>query len=825
LTVVVVTLSLSASFPLFADENPRNDPGAREARTRRYVMATQHPLSAAEQAQLKAAGVAFEHPLTNGRYLVKIAGDTAAIETDPRVVTLAPLTAAQKVYRSAQRELARPKAAARVTVLFGDDVTLEQARSAITAAGAEVESPGAGFEILRALVVRGPATAVKALSDDNRVLAVAGPPLHRAADNAVAAQMSSVTPLFSAPYNLSGAGVQLSLFELGTVETTHVEFGGRVTSDFPAGSSADSHATHVAGTIAASGVNPAAKGMAPAAKVRVFDATVDAAELFDTKLAGLTALGSVADNNSWGFQLGWQPTTSLWTWFGNLEYLSGYDAFWTAGFDKIAHVAPTLYVHSNGNDALNGEPDLAGLYSGHHHVDDETGNPIEDETFCYSRNGTGTDCPVPACNAGPAHCEITPHPTYGAYTTSGLTSAAKNVVAVGSLLAPSKEISTFSSRGPTRDGRIKPDVVAKGQVTYSTIPGNLYGNKSGTSMSSPVVTGVTGLLVEQWRKSNGGASPQPQMLKTLLIAGADDIAIGNGGTEGPDYTYGFGLVDAKASVDLILADAAVKGSRIRTGSLAQGQSTETQLNVATAQNVRVVLAWSDPEVFTFDPATDLADKTLVNDLDVKVIDPSGATVFPYVLDPAHPSVAATRGVNTVDNVEEIEIKNAAAGAYRVIVNASRIGDTASTTQNYVLIANAALADAAPSCTDAYEPNESTAAAYGDVATGTTVTAKTCSATDVDFFRFSPNQAGTVRVRVTASDTPLTVTEYNAAGNATGNTINVAAGATTDLTFTISGAQREFISIKANGAVGSTAAYTATFTYPFATPARRRAAGH
>src|SRR5205809_6864926 len=109
-------------------------------------------------------------------------------------------------------------------------------------------------------------------------------------------------------------------------------------------------------------------------------------------------------------------------------------------------------------------------------------------------------------------------------------------------------------------------------------------------MSSPVVTGISALLVEQLRNFFIKQKTAYEMLKTLFIAGADDL-----GNPGPDYTFGFGLANAQASVDLILADNNTQ-SRIRTGTVSQGQEVETPLIVVTPGKVRVVLGWADPEV-------------------------------------------------------------------------------------------------------------------------------------------------------------------------------------------------------------------------------------
>ena len=67
------------------------------------------------------------------------------------------------------------------------------------------------------------------------------------------------------------------------------------------------------------------------------------------------------------------------------------------------------------------------------------------------------------------------------------------------------------------------------------------------------------------------------------------------------------------------------------------------------------------------------------DLDVRIVDPTGATVLPYILNMSTPSALATRGVNHTDTTEEVEIANALPGTYHVIVHGA-IGDTKSTSQ-------------------------------------------------------------------------------------------------------------------------------------------------
>ena len=94
-------------------------------------------------------------------------------------------------------------------------------------------------------------------------------------------------------------------------------------------------------------------------------------------------------------------------------------------------------------------------------------------------------------------------------------------------------VSYFSSRGPTGDGRLKPDLVAPGEKIRSTIPGGKMLVKDGTSMAAPHVSGVCALLMARHRELIG----KPRRIKEVLMATATDL-----GRE--RYFQGAGLVDA-----------------------------------------------------------------------------------------------------------------------------------------------------------------------------------------------------------------------------------------------------------------------------------------
>jgi len=738
-SLAALSVLIFANLAFAAGESDPKQVGPGRLEGRAMILQSSRTLTDADRAELANEGIFVRHALTDGRYLARVS-DRATL-TDSRVAAIAPLTAEMKIQRSALRETSRGKTWAELNVIFHDDVTFDDARQALLASGAALADPFATrFAPSHRIEVKIAPASLDAVAADERVLMVAGPRRMRVqSDNATTAELSHVTELYSAPYNLSGEGVTVSLFELAEAQSTHTEFGGRLTTHATGGGGSDkSHATHVSGTIGASGVNPGAKGMAPKVQIHQFCVTCGNGGLkyLEQKEDDLAPLGVVADNNSWGYVLGWSSEDGVPVWNDADIYYGAYDLIVAAPLDEISNDKNVLFVHSAGNDA---DPPSFSEFSQHRHVD-ENGDTITTKLFCYSVSGNGSDCPA-TCTGG---CETTKHHDTLPFDTIGVTASAKNVVTVGATLTQGTIVG-FSSRGPAKDGRVKPDVVARGFSVFSTIPTNAYGRSSGTSMSSPAVTGIAALLTEQWRKTFAGATPKPAQLKALLIAGADDL-----GNPGPDYTYGFGLVNAKNSVDAILADEG-KGQRIRTFNVAHGQTIEVPVVVSQAQKLRVVLQWADKPIIFVEGQSDIAAKALVNNLDVKVIDGSGNTTNAYVLDKNNPNANATTGLNTIDNTEVVEIANAAAGAYRIVVTGTNVPEGP---QEAVLVSSAR---AASPCLDLQENNDSAASAYGNLVPGQQVNAGLCSSTDVDFFKFVVTKTGPVSVTVTTGDTAVRVT--------------------------------------------------------------------
>jgi len=801
----LLLLLTAVALPLFAAARDIEAP-RREGRA--WVLRPAAALTPADEAELAGKGIVVKHALSGGRYLARVR--EGADLSDVRVGIAEPLTAEKKLHASAIRAVALARPLTELNVVFHRDVPFEEAREAVIAAGGALDVFALRYLPSQRLEVKVPSTAVMALAADERVFAIAAKRnVKIAAGNAVSAQVSRVTELYDAPYGLSGAGVVVSLFELGAGQATHVEFGGRLEVDATGGSSGDRrHATHVAGTIGAAGINAAAKGMVPKSSIYQFCVPVPGVNTCTTdwlvvKDEKLTQFGVTVDNNSWGYIWGWEPGTPP-IWNEGDKYWGAYDLTLSSPIDQIANERNILFVHSAGNDgtlpSFNNDE-----WRSHLHYNPETGDN-RPGTYCISKNGSGTDCPATTCTAG---CEAAQHHPLTPFDTMGTTASAKNVLAVGAVVT-NGTILAFSSRGPAKDGRVKPDVVARGANVLSAIPDNTYGTLSGTSMSSPAVTGIAAMLTEQWRRTTGGENPTPEQLKAVIVAGANDL-----GNPGPDYTYGFGLANAKASADLIRADEG-GGHRIRNFAFAQGAQEVQQVNVVVeqTQNLRVVLNWPDPAL-PYLGGDDIAAKALVNDLDLRVVDPSGVTWAAYVLDRNNVNANATRGTNNVDNVEMVEIPNAAPGVYRVLASAASVAEGP---QKAVLVANARTARP---CFDVQEISASNNSAdrATRVADHGTVYAGLCDQADVDFYSFVATQTGAVSVTIRTGDTALRAT---LTGTGISRVQDIPASSTAVLNADVNSVPNTItLEIEALGALGIEPQYSFTPEFPELRKPRRR----
>ena len=474
-----------------------------------------------------------------------------------------------------------------------------------------------------------------------------GRPIYFLTDNSNAAKTARtnrVHPGGSTGLNLSGSGYnKLGLWDAGGVRATHQEFtnnGPSRVTQVDAPSSLHYHATHVAGTMIAGGVLATSKGMAFEANLLAYDWGSDESEMAAAAVAGLEI-----SNHSYGFAHGWTNGT----WYGNTsistqeDYRFGFYSSYTRDWDLIAYNAPFyLIVKSAGND----------------------------------RNDFGTGYPPDGGTTG--------------YDCIGQRGICKNILTVGAVndvtnyTGPrSVSMSSFSSWGPADDGRIKPDICANGvslQSTYSNAD-NSYAYLSGTSMSSPSASGSLALLQQYYQNQHSGTPLRASTLKALVINTADE----SGASVGPDYSFGWGLLNTEVAANVITTEGT--SSLIIEDQLANGASNLIQLNVDGTSDLFVTVVWTDPAHAALPAALDPTTPHLVNDLDAKITN-GGNTYYPYKLNGSIPAAAATNnGENNADNVEHVFIANPGAGVYTLTIDHD---GTLAANQHYSVVVRGAI---------------------------------------------------------------------------------------------------------------------------------------
>jgi len=228
----------------------------------------------------------------------------------------------------------------------------------------------------------------------------------------------------------------------------------------------------------------------------------------------------------------------------------------------------------------------------------------------------------------------------------------KNSVTVGATTYAGV-IAGFSSRGPAHDGRIKPDISGHGTSVNMTMPNHNYTANSGTSFSAPAVAGVSAQLFEVYMDANGGALPKSALIKAAILNSANDY-----GNVGPDFKYGWGIVNG------LRAGMMIEDGRYLSDNLSQGNTNTHNITVpsGTAQ-VRIMVYWNDA------PASIGANPALVNDLDLLVTDPSATVFEPWLLDstpdPVLLNLPAGNGPDHLNNMEQVSINNPVQGTYDI----------------------------------------------------------------------------------------------------------------------------------------------------------------
>ena len=290
-----------------------------------------------------------------------------------------------------------------------------------------------------------------------------------------------------------------------------------------------------------------------------------------------------------------------------------------------------------------------------------------------------------------------------------------------------KDIIDFSSRGPTDDGRIKPDIVAPGTHVSGAQPqtgadfngsgtcnpqfpagSSVYTLVSGTSQAAPEVSGLAALLREWYaREESGGTAPSPALTKAILVNTATDEVGGADGAGGanpnlPTQVQGWGRVNLRTVLNGTAREFVDQGSRLT----ATGERDRRTYAIAdTTKPLKVTLAWTDPP----GPTTGNA---FVNDLDLTV-HASGHTYLGNVFAGGR---SVTGGpADPRNNLENVFLPAGVSGRFTVDVTGTNVagdgvpGNSDTTDQDYALV----VSDATPSTGPVLTEDHTTATEVGD----------------------------------------------------------------------------------------------------------------
>ncbi len=258
-----------------------------------------------------------------------------------------------------------------------------------------------------------------------------------------------------------------------------------------------------------------------------------------------------------------------------------------------------------------------------------------------------------AGNSGTSNCGYGAGPYWGNVT--GGHKIGKNVITVANL-DYKDALANSSSRGPAHDGRIKPDISAKGSSVYSTTDPNSYTTKSGTSMSCPGVSGSLAQLYHAYKDLNNNEDPKGGLIKAVVLNTADDL-----GNTGPDFKFGWGRINNLRAVEML------EEYRYLTDEIGQGSGNTHTIQVPeNVGQLKIMLYWTDRE------ASVGTNKALVNDLDLIVTDLGSVDHFPWVLssypDPDSLDMPATTGIDHLNNMEQVVIDNPENDTYTISVD-------------------------------------------------------------------------------------------------------------------------------------------------------------
>ncbi len=393
--------------------------------------------------------------------------------------------------------------------------------------------------------------------------------------------------VLNAPAELGGRGLLGKGVHVGIWDASvspHVDFGKRV--HVQEYELWHDHGTHVTGSVLGSGyLDPNARGMAPLAQAWTYN--------FNEQRNGLSAQQEMAiARETYDITLT-QNSYGIYL-RENCEEIESFGYRESdLNLDLLTTKYPTLtHIFAAGNDQEACQADIERL---------------------YGKRGYGTS-----------------------------TNRAKNIIQVGAVDAQGK-MTSFSCWGPQDDGRMFPTVCAKGKDVWSTVSGNKYQRMSGTSMACPTVTGHAALVSERYGQLYGGAEIPSSLLRGVLANTATDA-----GRLGPDFQYGYGIMNAERAV------VTLENGWHHEGGITVGNTYSQTIAIpAGCKGLRVMLTWNDPAVAK---AYKYRDKVMVNDLDLS-LEVGGQMFLPWVCNHTmgHLEDPAIRMRDTLNNIEQVTL--------------------------------------------------------------------------------------------------------------------------------------------------------------------------
>ncbi len=551
-----------------------------------------------EKVDLEKSGILLLEYIPENGYLISISGKSEIHkESLAQIQWIGPLAPADKIEPNLREQgigpmARRPDGRIMLRITYFRDVTAEEAKATLsTIIGITLLKEATDFHYIEIATEENQIMKIAQLDEVQWIEEVPPPAVPHNNGSRVNTGAETVQ---TAPYNLSGAGVAVGLWDVGNVDSAHDDFGipSRVTEADNVGVTGN-HATHVAGTLGGDGLRSGGtyKGTAPGIKIFSYDFSSGFTP--SAHNGAINTYGIDLSNNSWGHDVALTP-------YNNCNLYGDYS-----------------------NDAPSFDKIITGLYGKRISIIFSAGNERDDK-----------DCPT-----------LGSFPGYPYYANIPPPATAKNVITVGANNAHHSTITAYCGWGPVDDGRLKPESPAPGDEAggdggiNSTIPVDTYDVMVGTSMAAPAVSGSAALIIEDYRRIHG-VGPLPSTVKALMVHSAQDS-----GNAGPDFSFGYGKIDVKNAIDLL-----------RSGSVIEDEVGHQASNFfylevpADTSSVKVTLVWDD------EAAANNAAITLVNDLDLIVRDPTQVQHYPWTLDPNNPSIPAVRIVaDHRNNVEQVEV--------------------------------------------------------------------------------------------------------------------------------------------------------------------------